>query len=135
VLIKQDCEPIQRLAASASIREKFIKGFGSFTDESSSTKDLSGSIQKLRLLNIHCVECIQEWRLHLESLAKQPVCASFRFFGMSYLRKMKEDFERIVASMRTQIRWPTTTDMFLVGVESITDGLTTKVSNSLLRRI
>lgn len=134
-MIRQNSEPIQRLLATIAIRQKNLSGISAVLQGNFSPKDFSAKLQQLRMLNILCVECIQEWRLHLEALAKHPILASFRIAGVSFGRKLAGDIEWLRTSTNSFLSWPITQDPFFVRVEPKIDGLNLETSRNLLKRI
>lgn len=86
-LIRQNAEPVQRLMKSTAIRESFLRS--AFTERPDGFAGAASyeSVQKLRILTVHCVECIHEWRLYLESLAEEPL-TGLRECCAVYVQKM-----------------------------------------------
>ena len=61
-------------------------------------------ISHLRILTIHCIECIIQWKQMLESMSVKPLL-KVRFIENKkvYLGKIKEDYKAIINSKFNEV--------------------------------
>ena len=61
-------------------------------------------ISHLRILTIHCIECIIQWKQILESMSAKPLLrVKFIENRKAYLTKIKEDYKNITNSKFNEI--------------------------------
>lgn len=51
-----------------------------------------------RILSIHCVECIYQWRKNLELVYERPLQVEYKLEGEGYFHRMRRDHADIVSS-------------------------------------
>lgn len=92
-------------------------------------------LQHYRILSIHCVECIFQWRKSLESMLDKPIKVEYRYEGENYFQRMRRDYNDIIASKFSELyTFSDKTDMFFVNA-TIAGKKLIPVSKTFLKRI
>lgn len=96
--------------------------------------EVEEKIQHLRILTIHSVECILQWKQQIWGL-RGPDCI-FRYRSGSYIEKIQKDLEWIKKSkIGILYEFPEKNDYFLATIRSKGFGKSTPTSKNLLKRI
>ena len=103
--ISKDTSLIQKAITSAETREICfgqIKELASKVEGNAMDKPtqtiLEEKINHLRILTIHSIECIIQWKQHIESLSGTKRI-EFRHNGLNYFTKIKSDYDELKSSL------------------------------------
>lgn len=92
-------------------------------------------VQHIRILTIHCVECILQWKQQIWRLQGPQECV-FSYQGDSYLRKIQLDYEWLRSSKLANLyEFSERNDIFLSTIRSRGLIKSQPASKNLLRRI
>lgn len=106
------------------------------TDRAKASKSFEQKISHLRILTIHCIECIFHWKQFIESLGPKGFKVRYIHQGQLYTNKVKEDYTHIINSQFKEIyKFDTQkTDAFFLNY--MIDGKKImNVSKNLIKRI
>lgn len=123
--ISKETSFVQKVVAAVVPREecmhKLRELFGKVTDETLVAlhrAEFEEMLQHYRILSIHCVECIYQWRKNLELVYERPLHIEYRFEGESYFHRMRRDYAEIVASkFAGSYQFSDRTDLFFTNVQ------------------
>ena len=57
----------------------------------------------MRILTVHCIECIYQWKQSIEPMLPRNVKLKYSVNGRSYLLKIIQDYKNIVASKLAEV--------------------------------
>jgi len=60
-------------------------------------------VNHLRILTVHCIECIYQWKQSIEHLLPRNVKLRYIVNGRSYLLKIIDDYKGIVESKLAEV--------------------------------